>query len=81
VTVRILTFNVRQVPIVSWLERPVRRARQAAALVVAARPDVVVLNEAHPLSESWLLLRRLARAGYRHVRALEHPHRVVRGLS
>lgn len=64
-TVRVLTFNVRQVPIFSWLERPVRRAQQAAALVVAAGPDVVVLNEAHPLSGSWLLLRRLAAAGYR----------------
>ncbi|MFC4943386.1 endonuclease/exonuclease/phosphatase family protein [Pseudonocardia sp. GCM10023141] len=64
-TVRVLTFNIRQIPLLSVLEHPVRRARQAAALVLAHRPDVVVLNEAHPLSGTWLLLARLRRAGYR----------------
>ena len=56
---RILTFNVWQLPLVSLVGPRRRRARLAAALIERVAPDVVVLNEAFGLSPAVGLVRSL----------------------
>jgi endonuclease/exonuclease/phosphatase family metal-dependent hydrolase len=47
---RILTFNVWQLPVVSLVGPRRRRARLASALIERVAPDIVVLNESFGLS-------------------------------
>jgi endonuclease/exonuclease/phosphatase family metal-dependent hydrolase len=62
---RLLTFNVLQLPLVSASLRGRRRADSAVEVVRAADPDIVVLNEAFGLSPAERLVSRLTRHGYR----------------
>ncbi len=57
---KILTFNVWQLPVVSSR----RRARLALELILRVAPDVVVLNEAFHLSPAGGLVAGLRAAGY-----------------
>ncbi|MCU1682380.1 MAG: Endonuclease/exonuclease/phosphatase family metal-dependent hydrolase [Amycolatopsis sp.] len=61
---RVLTFNVLQLPFVSAWPSGIRRAGLAAELIGGLAPDVVVLNEAFGLSAAGLLVRRLTSGGY-----------------
>lgn len=56
---KILTFNVLQLPLLSYADGGVRRAELARALILEHAPDVVVLNEAFALSPAGYLLRCL----------------------
>jgi endonuclease/exonuclease/phosphatase family metal-dependent hydrolase len=62
--VRLLTFNVLQLPFVSALPSGIRRADLAAELIETAAPDVVVLNEAFGLSAAGRIVSRLTHRGY-----------------
>jgi len=61
---RLLTFNVLQIPLVSASPSGRRRAARAAELVRVISPDVIVLNEAFGLSAAGWLVSRLTRQGY-----------------
>lgn len=61
---RVLTFNVWQLPVVSLVGARRRRARLCAALIDRVAPDVVVLNEAFGLSPAVGLVAGLRRRGY-----------------
>ncbi|EFL08898.1 MULTISPECIES: sphingomyelin phosphodiesterase [Actinomycetes] len=61
---RLLTFNVLQLPLISASPRGWLRAGWAAEAVRAVDPDVVVLNEAFSLSSAGRLASRLKRHGY-----------------
>ena len=56
---KVLTFNVLQLPLLSYADGGVRRAELARALIRRHDPDVVVLNEAFALSPAGYLLRCL----------------------
>ena len=62
---RLLTFNVLQIPIVSASPGGRRRAGWAVDAVRDADPDVVVLKEVFGLSAAGWLVSRLMRQGYR----------------
>ncbi|GAB3362042.1 MULTISPECIES: sphingomyelin phosphodiesterase [Amycolatopsis] len=61
---RLLTFNVLQLPFISASPRGWRRAGWAVDAVRAVDPDVIVLNEAFALSAAGRLVSRLKRRGY-----------------
>jgi endonuclease/exonuclease/phosphatase family metal-dependent hydrolase len=61
---RVLTFNVLQLPLVSFADAGLRRIELARRLVDRLDADVVVLNEAFNLSASGYLVRWLRSRGY-----------------
>ena len=61
---RLLTFNVMQFPLLSFVDGSRRRAAAAADLILRVNPDVVVLNESFALTPG-VLVRRLRTYGYR----------------
>jgi len=61
---RVLTFNIWQLPLVSLIGPRRRRARLCASLIERVAPDVVVLNEAFALSPAVGLVAELRRRGY-----------------
>ena len=60
----ILTFNLLQLPVLSYADRGLRRIELARRAVQRLDPDVVVLNEAFSLSPSGYLVRSLRSHGY-----------------
>jgi endonuclease/exonuclease/phosphatase family metal-dependent hydrolase len=61
---RLLTFNVKQFPLLSYVDGSRHRAMAAADLVLRINPDVVVLNEAMGCTPAAALVRRLRTYGY-----------------
>ena len=61
---RVLTFNIWQLPVVSLVGPRRRRARLCAALIERVAPDVIVLNEAFALSPAVGLVAALRGRGY-----------------
>lgn len=68
---RLLTFNLWQLPLVSLVGPRRRRARLAAALIERVAPDVVVLNEAFAYSPAVRLVAELR--GYRATAQVGRP--------
>jgi len=64
IDVRVLTFNVLQLPLVSFADGGLRRIELARGLVDGLDVDVVVLNEAFNLSAGGYLVRWLRGRGY-----------------
>lgn len=62
-TTTLLTFNIKQFPVLSYVDTSRRRASAAADLVLRVDPDVVVLNEAMGMTPA-VLVRRLRTYGY-----------------
>jgi endonuclease/exonuclease/phosphatase family metal-dependent hydrolase len=63
-TLRVLTFNVWQLPVVSLVGPRRRRAQLALELIKRVGPDVVVLNEAFGLSPAGRIVTGLRAVGY-----------------
>jgi endonuclease/exonuclease/phosphatase family metal-dependent hydrolase len=79
--VKILTFNVWQLPVVSLVGPGRRRARLAVELIRRVAPDVVVLNEAFHLSPADGLVAGLRAAGYQATGQVGRPGGSWTGVS